>query len=310
MSARSFASLIKPLTHAAAEAAWKQWAHLFAARLHGASEAQSVVDPEALLLATLTLEKHERRLEKTMHVWLGTGSRLVSLSRLRNLAREQSPGVRAKLESVAAWSVAHGDRSWRAIAGTRTPSVVRLTTESPSPNVLGPGSLMLRMRMLFGVGIKADVLSYLLTGLGGHSVRDVAMATAYVPRAVRSALEDLAAAGAIKVRPTSPVSYQAEWARWGVLLGLAENSVPLWRYWRELYLTVARLDEWAVRADEAEWTAYVAFSKLRDTLEALAPMTAGRVHTSVDPWVGGQAEHRESVEAWIADMRERIESFV
>lgn len=307
MSARSFASLVKPLTHAAAEAAWVQWAHLFGSRVQG-RETRSVVDPEALLLATLTLEKYERRLEKTMHLWLRTGSRLMSVSRLKNLAREHSPGVRSMLEGVAAWCVAQGDRSWKTLAGARNPRAVRLNTESPSPNVLGASSLMLRLRMLFGVGIKADVVSYLLAGQAGQSVRDTANATAYAPRAVRSALEDLAAAGAIRVRPTSPVSYQAEWSRWGKLLGLDENSAALWRYWRELYLTTVRVDEWATRADEAGWSQYVALSKLRDVWEGLTPLVGIWV-PGMDLWSDEPVQPEERLAAWIARMADSIRSF-
>jgi hypothetical protein len=264
------------------------------------------VDPEALVLATLVLEEHERRLRRLVQMWIRAGSRLLSSGRLANLLRDYPESLAPKVAAFAAEAEAAGDARWRRLAGrTRMNVVKRPGVEAATPDLRQPSTLMLRIRLALGVGIKADALTFLLGRTGVRAtVREVASSTGYFARAVRRALDDLVAARFLEVQATSPISYSAKWAKWEQLLGVDQNDAPLWRSWHELYLVVLALDEWARQADMARWTPYVAASRLRDVFDRLAPIRA-RAYVQEAPdwedppedWIGGD---------WVARLADRL----
>jgi len=107
---------------------------------------------------------------------------------------------------------------------------------------------MLRLRLGIGVGIKPDVIAYLIGVAGGRQpVVLIARATAYHRRAVRRALEELAAAGFVETRPTAPISYRVDARKWAELLAINPDEPPAWRSWAAMYSLVAALDEWSRR---------------------------------------------------------------
>ena len=61
MSDKQVAKAISDLREAAAEAAWTQWGAIFSLEA-SRRPAQSIVDPEALLLVSMALRDHEPRL--------------------------------------------------------------------------------------------------------------------------------------------------------------------------------------------------------------------------------------------------------
>jgi len=135
-----------------------------------------------------------------------------------------------------------------------------------------PAALMLRLRLGLGVGIKADVLAYLL-GLHGapQTVPAIAVATGYYQRAVRRAVEDLVAGGFVSAAATSPASYRLEPGAWRELLGLRQDP-PVWRPWSVWFAFVAQLLEWAERqAAGPAVSDYVISSRARDFLDGQRP---------------------------------------
>jgi len=92
--------------------------------------------------------------------------------------------------------------------------------------LLAPPALVLRLRAGFGVGSKADVLSYLLArGGADHSVKETVHVTGYTDRAVRTALEEVARAGFIREAPGRPSLYSADPAAWNPLPVRAAHCV-------------------------------------------------------------------------------------
>jgi len=116
MSARDYTSIVAPLREAAVQAAWTQWgAVAFGAAAK--APARAIVDPEALVLATLVLEARERRLNRLVQMWIGAGSRLLSTGRLASLLRDYPKSVTPKVAAFAAEAVGAGDaagKGWRA----------------------------------------------------------------------------------------------------------------------------------------------------------------------------------------------------
>jgi hypothetical protein len=252
------------------EVAWAQWSALTStAAPREGRRPRAMVDPEALVLLSLALRGSEGRLDDLVFGLARRNSALLSVQRITTLAETFPLAAREALGEFAAEA---GDRRWRVHAGpaardrasspTKAFGAVRLTH--------GP-ALLLRLRAGFGVGAKADLLSFLL-GLRGApaAVSLMAAATAYSGRAVRTAAEEMAMAGFIERLDTAPVAYTADHTAWAGVLRLFRLSasrtpdVPPWRYWSVVFAFLADVDCWARDADEQGWSPYVASSHARD----------------------------------------------
>jgi len=277
MSSQPVASNIAALREAAARAAWIQWGAIFSFAVDRRN-AQAIVDPEALLLGSLALTGHEARLRRVARLWARYGARLVSVQRAKNMGRRFPPSVTEQLGEFARVAIVDGgDIRWRSVAGDARPTEPGSRREPQGNPVLEGGpALMLRLRLGFGVGIKADVVSHLV-GLagGGATVQHIAQATQYYGRAVRRGIEELVASGFIEARPTAPASYRVDLGRWAELLAIDADDPPAWRPWASLYAFVAALDAWVSRPTPE--SPFVLASEARDlaTEHAAALESAG-----------------------------------
>ena len=243
MYRQKVASAIAELREAAAQAAWTQWAAIFSFPA-SKRRAHAIVDPEALLLGSLTLSEHEPRLRGVVQLWARYESRLLSVQRVKGRSCRSKP--------------------------------LKQRDRQATPVLEGDPPLMLRLRLGIGVGIKPDVIAYLIGVAGGRQpVLLIAKATAYHGRAVRRALEELAAAGFVEARPTAPISYRADVPKWGKLLAIDPDDPPAWRSWAAMYGFVAALMEWSQRLP-AESDVVLA-SEARDIMSEYGVMLDGAV---------------------------------
>ncbi len=264
MSSQRIANAIAGVREAAARAAWTQWGAIFTSAA-GRRAAAAIVDPEALLLGSLALSGHEPRLWRVARLWARYGARLLSVQRAKNIGRRFPPSVGEQLAEFARLAVADGgDIRWRSLAVDSSEAKLVSRREPQAHRVLEGGSaLMLRLRLGFGVGIKADVVAHLVGLAGsGATVLQIAEATQYHSRAVRRAIEELAASGFIEARSTAPASYRADLHKWAELLAITAREPPAWRSWVGVYAFVAALDAWASRP--APQSAFVVASEARD----------------------------------------------
>ncbi len=271
MSSQRIANAIAGVREAAARAAWTQWGAIFTSAAGGRTAA-AIVDPEALLLGSLALSGHEPRLWRVARLWARYGARLLSLQRAKNIGRRFPPSVGEQLAEFALLAVADGgDIRWRSLGGDSSRAEPASRREPQANRVLEGGpALMLRLRLGFGVGIKADVVAHLVGLAGsGATVQQIAEATQYYGRAVRRAIEQLGAAGFIEARSTAPASYRADLRKWGELLAITADDPPAWRSWVSVYAFVAALDAWASRP--APESAFVLASEARDLAAEHAP---------------------------------------
>lgn len=105
-------------------------------------------------------------------------------------------------------------------------------------------AIMLRLRLGFGVGVKADLITYLLARVHEWAtVREISEATAYAPAAVRRAAEDLAAARLVESLERQPASYRITYGPWRTLLALEERP-PRWASWQERFVFTTAFPHW------------------------------------------------------------------
>ncbi|MGH7427711.1 MAG: hypothetical protein ACREJ4_05055 [Candidatus Methylomirabilaceae bacterium] len=306
MLRQQVAKAIAALREAAARAAWTQWGAIFTLPA-SRRPARSIVDPEALLLGSFALSDHEPRLAGVVRLWARYESRLLSVQRAKNLASRFPSAVRQRLGEFARVAMTDGgDLRWRSVAGRSAGSTANHRDRQATPVLEGGPPLMLRLRLGMGVGIKPDVIAHLIGIAGGRApVQLIARATAYHGRAVRRALEELAAAGFVESRPTVPVSYRVDARKWAELLAIDPDEPPPWRSWAALYSFVAALDEWS-RTLPAD-SDFVLASEARGILLAHGPALDGAVQLPMleryrgeallDPFVEGLKSCAEFVEA-------------
>jgi hypothetical protein len=265
--ADSLQQLSRQVRDVAGELAWRQWAALGRVAV-SSHEAKAIVDPEALLLLSLALADGEARMARLLPWWAKVGARLLSVQRAKNLVSEYPPALSAALGKFARSAVEQGgDHRWRSLGGRTAIGVPRPKDVGVSPIVATPPSLVLRLRLAFGVGIKADVLAHLL-GMAGarRTVQQVARTTRYYPRAVRRALEELAAARFVLAAASAPISYYVDAEAWGGVLAWPGGPPP-WRPWADAFPVLARLSAWLDHPGTARASVYLLSSSARDLAE-------------------------------------------
>jgi hypothetical protein len=264
----------------AVQVAWAQWSSLTAAAVSvDQPRVWSIIDPEGLILLSLAVRDRERRLDDLLAGWARIGASLVSIQRLKTLAKDYPAAVREQLSDFARYAAEAGDRRWRSHIAERggiPGNQPRRKDLGPLRVVEGP-TLMLRLRAGIGVGAKADLLGFLL-GLGGAAadLKTIALATGYTGRAMRTAAEEMALARFIQEIEGPPTSYRADPQAWASVLQVyrldptaaSRPSIPAWRFWSVAFSFLAAVIHWEREAVREGWSSYVASSRARDLMEA------------------------------------------
>ncbi|MGH7648103.1 MAG: hypothetical protein ACREND_08285, partial [Gemmatimonadaceae bacterium] len=252
----SIDAAVTSLRNATIDVVWRQWAALGAGAA-SRTRARAVVDPEALMLVSLALISDEPRLADLLHDWVTRNADLLSVQRAKNLSRGYDAATRALIEDGLAWlariAVEEGkDLRWRSLltherhSSSRwsRPSVRASKSRAVRARVAEAPALLLRLRLAFSVGVKADLLSCLLC-VGGEltTVRAIADMTGYTPAAVRRASEDLAAAQFIESRDAQPAAYRLVRASWNPLLKVETESLS-WKGWQNAFAFALAFFEW------------------------------------------------------------------
>lgn len=313
------AQLADTLRVALFDVVWRQWRVLGASAssrsAHAAAPSAStdarrhpdaVVDPEALVLVSLVLLDHERRLGDLLHDWGARNSDLLSVQRMKNLTADYPDPVPAPLAHRVSWFAAVArdvgkDLRWRSLAqswggepgrwpdvGKHHESSTRVSAYVRAPGAHAPrnastkaratraqlvsgATLMLQLRLGLGVGVKSDLLAFLLANEEQPAtVRDIAEATGYTVAAVRRAADDLATARLIESREGQPVCYRAAYNAWAALLGLGDRSVR-WANWHQRFQFATHFLHWADAARERPLSTYAFGAHGRELIEQHRP---------------------------------------
>lgn len=261
-------SSIQIIRDAALEVAWAQWAVINAAAA-SRKRASATIDPEALVLLSLSLRGSEKRLWDLMAGWAVDCSRLLSVRRTKNLLGAFPDSSSHQIRQFARLAIDEGkDWRWQNLADIALKHAPRAGKSGRViDELIEPPALMLRLRLGIGVGVKADVLAFLLCLKGTwSSVKDIAEATSYTTIGARTSLEELAGARLIHEKSGRPIEYSLESDAWARVLEIHPGSVPAWRHWSPLFAFVTDLLEWSTENANLAST-YVTSSRARDLFE-------------------------------------------
>jgi hypothetical protein len=259
---------------------WRQWT---SAGISGHADAWSgsVIDPEALLLFSSTIARHDQRLFDGVLEWLDVNGDLINVQRLKRIADEERFSGSVVLSALAAATrTSKSQAKWSALADTRPGSHVELeplfyrssgaalpVVREPDPIFAEHGlirdafskrgiaecfrpekaaNLILRLRALLGVNARCEILGYLLLNHTG-SPRAVASDCYFFPATVSKALAEMERSGFLVSRTEGRRKlYQLVPEGWWPLL-LAGNSRPEWVVWPRLFRALERI--WLLVSD-------------------------------------------------------------
>lgn len=264
----------KTAADTAVDVCWRQWRALgFAGAGDPAARLRTQIDPEALVLASLSVAPHERRLDDATAWWAVAGARWLSVQRMKTLAADFPEPTREALGRFASQADVGGDRRWRALRTTSHESKLK----GGEPRLLDPAALVLRARAGFGVGIKADVLAFLMAAPWNdvsQNVADLHDALGYTKTALRTALRDLVQAGLVIATDAPPARYLMRiegQALPGITPPSDRDLLPRWGYWRQA-LRLWAAAEHVCRPWDTSRSDYALGSRLYDEVQRAQPL--------------------------------------
>ena len=304
------------LREAVLDLLWEQWGALGAAGLSLAKKVPFVVDPEALLLATMRFGAGEARLTDEVLDWLSTNGGLISLQRLKNLQTSSRVGPREGLVELGSFMEQQGFRNWKTlptwagkVSSRSGQSWVTETSElremSVVPDVGREECFLLRMRSVFGVSARPEVLIWLLTHEEGYAA-EIARDTGWFSKSVQAILNDLELAGLVISHPEGKRKVFSLSRRNGILdpaLGFGDlhwlSQGPF--YLGVLYAT-RTVDRLAEMPEASESAKAIAVRKEMPAMNA-----AFRLSGMKDPFAGGLfLKGAELVECFERGMRDLV----
>jgi hypothetical protein len=280
---------------------WEQWTQL---GLAGVSPRRDrwAIDPEALLLLGLRIAGADPRLFGETLDWLRCNGRLISAKRLRNLARDAES--RRLADAALAWAGMHEPALQLWARGVPRPAsrdelipLADLSVREPDPafasfglswqktepsrksaaaDVLRPVALAFRLRLLFGVGARAEVVRYLLTtDRPESSVAEVAHAAGFGKRNVADALRALASAGVVWwISRGNEHRFAIDATRWIGFLQVDADELPRAVDWVGLLPVVWRIMRWFDEDAATERSPYLRASEARLVMVEIGPELA------------------------------------
>ncbi len=271
---------------------WRQWAAL-GSMAASDTAARSLIDPEALVLISLSLSNYERRLRDVITDWSSVGSRLLSVQRFKNLAGSYPDSTMDSAREYASFVLVEmGDVRWRSIPRGKAHSafVSRRKRWTKELSLLSEAALMLRLRLGLGVNMRSDVLSFLLSIQGNWvTVAEVARALSYTKAATRRAAGDLAGAGLIRVEArATPDTYSADPKSWSYILEYGK-SPPAWRNWQHIFAFTAALDEWESASRDRKLSPYAVNTRGKELMEKHWLAFEGLKHAAARPSKSGDS---------------------
>jgi hypothetical protein len=178
--------------------AWGGWVELGVSGWT-ATHQDWAIDPEPLIVFTAFLADADPRLRDEATDWCIRNWRHVSKTRLKNLVAGQPAEGQGAFGALSATVSTHAGVAWPNQTEARPFTV---TGRSTAPRLAQPSMVWLRLRAMFGLGARAEILRYFLTtdAAPRASVAAIANAIQYTKRNVADECDALADAGMLAVR--------------------------------------------------------------------------------------------------------------
>lgn len=277
--------------------AWGAWTELGVsgwARTHP----HWAVDLEPLLVFTASLGDLDPRQRDEVTDWCALNWHLVSKARLKNLLATSSEASRLAFGELAATVAAHAPVTWP--GATQARPFTRTLRSSP-PDLSRPSAAWLRLRAMFGIGARAEILRVLLSGApGSHGVARIADASGYTKRNVADECENLERAGVL-ARRVQGNRFNYTLARPAELRAFLGELPPITPDWDALLHVTQQLAALQARATNPATQAVHAkqtFKAISVDLTALGLSPPSPSLHGADLWTWAEAFTQHTLAAW------------
>jgi DNA-binding transcriptional ArsR family regulator len=254
------------LTRQALELCWGAWSELGVSGW-GRTHRDWVIDPEPLIIATSRLGRDDPRLRDESMDWCIRNWRYVSQTRLRNLLRSDMYATPETWGPYAATVNAHAGVRWP-LASEERPHY-QVTGRSMLRPLTDPSLLVLRMRAMFGVGARTEILRHLLlTPDSRLTAAEIASAVGYAKRGVSDECEILVQGGLLEVLALGNRFYYSlnRSRHLSRFVGPAAPTAPDWIALFRVVFSVLELAESSI-----EYSSQVHSVELHQTLKRIEP---------------------------------------
>ncbi|MEI6054897.1 MAG: hypothetical protein WCR55_02460 [Lentisphaerota bacterium] len=251
---------------------WNQWSTL---GVSGYSEGKKtfIIDPEALLVFTASIGKYDGRLFDEVLDWTLKNNQLINIQRIKTILNAY-PFPSASVLSAIAEKLLYlkaGNSKWRLLSTlyakndseplfyskTHIPlpldenkldesflkhgykrSILKLRGNTVNFNPATPNSLLLKLRSMFGLNVRCEILSFLIDGRCEHP-SEISKHIFYSQKTVQDALVAMASTDTVVVmKKGREKKYSLCLDKWKPLLS-ADN--PIWHNWVPLYFAIENI---------------------------------------------------------------------
>lgn len=256
-------------------------------------------DPEALLAFSLDVARADARLFDEILDWLRANGGRLSGRRLRHLAHND--GLDGMLVAAAVdWAAEHGSplrlradgrhRPAQSVSVFERPGIpgredeiffrhglvkpsTRPSGKSLAPDGLLPINLAFRLRDMFGVTSRAEIIRFLLTtGVPNATTLAVSEAAVSTKRNANEALNELSNAGLVNRHVVgNEARYGVDRARWSSFLGVTPETIPTYRDWPALLRALGEIRRWLEAPGVDDLTDYLRASEARRLTSQVKP---------------------------------------
>jgi hypothetical protein len=252
---------------------WRQWSALGVPG-RTTMEERRVVDPESLLLLSMTIGRYDARLFDEILDWLVVNGAFLNVQRLRNLMKRFDFQSKAQLGAISELLMkkSNDPLKWKRLASPCSPrnpeplfflksgkpipmteekapefsaygllrGAIKLREHAQPFPTKGMPSLLLRLRALLGVNARCELFCLLAAAEEIHP-SDVARQTGYSPRTVQNTLAEMARSGVVQMRSGNRDKWYS--LNSGVLdfLLKPEGSSTPWVNWAPLFRALEML---------------------------------------------------------------------
>lgn len=177
--------------------AWSLWAELGVSGWDR-SHTNWSVELEPLIAYTAFLVEHDRRLLRETISWCVDNADLISMHQLRHVVTPQRWPFQDEIGRFGATVSLRSRRTWPA-SGTARPYEVEPSGKSRLGELLTPSMVQLRLRLLFGVSARAEIVRVLVSApRSAWLLPDLASRVPYTRRQIANDLEALQLGGLVR----------------------------------------------------------------------------------------------------------------
>ena len=268
------------------ETLWSLWHELGVAATVPRRHSDDFVDPEPLIAFTATHSELDRRLRDESIDWVLRYGTYVSRARLKNVLADWGMVESALFREYAATINAHGGAGWPA-AGAK-PLAFHSRSRSLLDDLARPSLVSLRIRAIFGVGARAELIrAFLSRPHLAMTAADLSAETSYGKRNVLNELEPLRFAGVVKsFRAVNADRFSlAKQSQVEALVGPLPKRFTRWtQTFGVLHVLLAGVEEWGKRSDLQKAVEAVRLLERDKELFASAEAYPPKLPSGVSAW--------------------------